>query len=456
MVASGSRAKEPARLPHRIHVTVIAAVAVLSSAAALAGGPYLELARVSALAALLVQVIVDLRAGRSRFMTSPLFLLSIIGVLFFSVFQRLWKDSGQLVIATFVGSPAEGIILAFCMTCLVFYLIASHLPLATKSKFSNRHFVPLFVLAACVSCFDITLYYLKSVQAPVPHFLANAHFIVPPLISICLCLLVRSAPARGRFVQLAVFFLIIATLGGLVYVREGKIVLFMLAAVSAYATRVFELSFKHLILAAIAALLIALAFGYTIQQTRWLVSFGPNPPSRMYFVNFKSKAVYRQTETGYCLDNVLKKHAAESFAASKQLFWLKGLVPGVLWPDKPTLSMGKEYAIKYCLRLERKSTLGDHSSSITLLGQPLIHGGVIGLIVHAGLLLLGLAIIERFNTNPKALSAAMVTALLPWLMDFDQDFAMYIANAAKFAVVMAIVFIPIVLIERRATALDQQ
>ena len=201
-----------------------------------------------------------------------------------------------------------------------------------------------------------------------------------------------------------------------------------------------------------AALMVILAFGITIQQTRWIVSAGPNPTREMYYRNIESKAVFRQTETGFCLDNVLKEHAAQPFAASKQLFWIKGLVPRVLWQDKPTLSLGKEYAVDYCSKQPRY--VGNHSSSITLLGQPIIHGGIIGLVFHAGLLLLGLVAIERLNANPAALPAAVVAALLPWLMDFDQDFAMYIANAVKFALVMAVVFIPVAIIERRAADFD--
>ena len=452
METSGTNANRPTSPPHHIHVTAISVVAVLSTAAALAGGPYIELARVGAVAALLAQVIVDLRGGRNRFMTSPLFLLSAIGIVFFSVFQSIWGGNTRSDIASFVGSQAEGIILAFCMACLVFYLVASRLFPAVKSAPSSRFITPLFVLAVCVSCIDIALYFLKSTQEPVPLLLANGHFVAPPLISICLCLLVRKAPACGRFIQLAIFILIIATLGGLIYVREGKIVMFILAAVSFYAIRVFDLSFPRIILATLAVSLIALAFGYSIQQTRWLVSVGPNPSAERYYTNFQSKAVYRQTETGFCLDNVLKEHTAEPFAVSEQLFWIRGLVPRILWQDKPSLSMGKEYAVKYCLRVER--TLGDHSSSITLLGQPLIHGGVIGLILHSGLLILGLAVVERFNANPAALPTAMVAALLPWLMDLDQDFAMYIANAVKFALVMAVVFVPIAIIERRAADFD--
>ena len=433
-------------------MNAIAALAAVSAIAAIAGGVYLDLARIGALAALLALMFIELRSGRKRFLTSPLFLLSAIGVVFFSVLQGLWNGKMRPDYATFVGSQAEGIILAFCMACLVFFVLASRENCNEPKEKTIRPetlALPLFILAAAVSCFDIAAYSLNSLQISIPPIVGQAHFVAPPLISLCLCLLVRGAPARGRNFQLAIFLLLIATLAGLLYVREGKIVLFTLTAIFLYTIRVFDLSLRRIILASLAALLIGLAFVSVIQITRWEAGTGEDATIETIFYQ---KVVLRQAETGYCLGNVLKAHAQEPFVAKQQLFWIKGLVPRVLWPNKPSLSLGKEYAVKYCLRLAK--TLGDHSSSITLLGQPVIHGGIIGLIIHTGLLLLALAAIERFNANSAALPSAMVAAMLPWLIDFDQGFAIYIANAVKFALVMAAVFVPVAMIERRAAGFD--
>ena len=87
-----------------------------------------------------------------------------------------------------------------------------------------------------------------------------------------------------------------------------------------------------------------------------------------------------------------------------------------------------------------------------LLGQPVIRGGWIGLFVHAGLLLFALAAIERLNADPHTLSAVVTGALLPWLIDFDQDFALYIANAVKFALVMVVVIIPVAMTEKHRSS----
>ena len=46
------------------------------------------------------------------------------------------------------------------------------------------------------------------------------------------------------------------------------------------------------------------------------------------------------------------------------------------------------------------------------------------------------------------MSTALVVALLTWLIEFDQDFTMYVANAVNFTLVMLILFVPMVLIER--------
>jgi hypothetical protein len=71
-----------------------------------------------------------------------------------------------------------------------------------------------------------------------------------------------------------------------------------------------------------------------------------------------------------------------------------------------------------------------------------------GLVFHAGILLFVLAIVETLNTNRVGLSTTLVVALLPWLIDFDQDFAMYVANAVKFFLAILALYTPIIWLER--------
>ena len=39
--------------------------------------------------------------------------------------------------------------------------------------------------------------------------------------------------------------------------------------------------------------------------------------------------------------------------------------------------------------------------------------------------------------DPRHTATVIITSLMPWLIDFDQDFAMYLANAIKFFIVMS-------------------
>ena len=436
-------------------IWIILGLALIVGIGSLAGGIYIEISRVGAVLALLLLVLFELRDGHKRFLTSPLFLLSTIGILFFSVAQGIWAPEPPWPDTTrnfslYVGSQAEAIILVFCMVGLVFYQFTSGIVAPSKSpeitELPNYVIFGLFMLALSISIFDVVLYYLK---ADMPPIYAKVHFVVPALLILSLILLIRNSVGRGGYYKIGLFLFSIFVLGGLVYVGESKIVVFIMTSLLLYSFRIFSFSFRHLILVLLASVLVVLALIQVIQQTRWKVSGSMQSEqiSTNYSRIFQGKGVWRQLETGYCLGNVVKSHANQPFDASKQNFWIIGLVPRVLWPDKPSLSLGKVYAVKYCSKLPH--LVGHHSSSITVLGQPLIHGGIFGLIIHAGLLLFALAGIEKLNANRSALSTCLVVALLPWLIDFDQDFAMYLANAVKFALVMLILFIPIVLIERR-------
>jgi len=161
--------------------------------------------------------------------------------------------------------------------------------------------------------------------------------------------------------------------------------------------------------------------------------------------------IWRQTGSINCFKNVIQNHWDQPFLLSKQLFWLKGLVPRAIWPEKPSLSLGREYAYSYCETTAPRYT--GHSGSITLLGQSIIHGGRLGVLLHGAILIIALGGIATLSRNPHNLSSASIAALLPWLIDFDQDFAMYIANASKFFLVMLPIIYVSSLSERKLSSL---
>ncbi len=448
------------------------ALAIPVVGAAFAGGGFFVVARYGAMAVLALQVFIEVRQGRNRFMTSPLFLLSALTATFFSFVQGIWGEIAPgfswADFPAYVGSSTEAIILSFAMTGFVFYNISSRYwrePGKTESECLEHggNLLPglILVFVLIIALLNSVLFHLNSSGDVAPALAAQVRFCTPALMSISLFFLARAVQGRGRKFLAVVLATALFAVLTLVYVREGKIVIFLVCALALYFARLHGLDFRRLLLAAVATLVVGLIMIQVVQMVRQPhlsaaapMVLEPTPagveaPGMMAWITKVAvgKAVWRQTETGYCFGNVLKDHAGAPFDLSKQNFWLIGLVPRVLWPAKPSLSLGQHYDARYCFKPVEK--VGRHSASITLLGQPVIMGGWIGLVVHGGLLLLALAAMEGLNRDPRALPGVLVGALLPYLIDFDQDFALYVANAVKFALVMGVLYVPIAVIEKR-------
>lgn len=144
----------------------------------------------------------------------------------------------------------------------------------------------------------------------------------------------------------------------------------------------------------------------------------------------REKLVFRQGESMYCL-----RHAVvDADHRTGPFYFSAALVPRVLWPGKPVLSQGDIYATRYCGWTDDDFTNSRHSSSVTLLGEPAIHGGPAGLALAGGLVVLatlggGLAL------RRGGAAAAVSFAALPLLVDFDQQFSIWLAAGLKNAVV---------------------
>ena len=295
----------------------------------LAGGVYIELARGGAVIALAFKAIVELRNGQKRFLTSPLFLLSVVGVLFFSVAQGIWGPEGQWPnnpnypnFALYVGSQAEAIILAFCMAGLVFYQISSASRKASANTITsglpNGLTVIFLLLPLCLTVGDLTLFSLKADQKDVFSLIYKMHFVVPPLIILSISILLQNSLKRGWLYKVSLFLLIIFISAGLLYVRESKVVLFTFVSIVLYALRLYNFSNFQLLLAALIVLFFISAIIMVLKHTNWKSPGGMTGIS--YSNLLRGKGVLRQTETGHCLSNVLKAHSKEPLEISKQTF----------------------------------------------------------------------------------------------------------------------------------------
>jgi len=153
-----------------------------------------------------------------------------------------------------------------------------------------------------------------------------------------------------------------------------------------------------------------------------------------------SKLIFRQTTSGACLNEVYEKYPSSE--STNPLFFTMAIVPRALWPEKPSLSRESEYAEKYCG--QTGAIKGSHSESITLLGEPLLNGGILGVIVAQLCLAVFFFIATNLLASGKPAQTILVVALLPWLATFEQHFGVYFANLVKTMIIMLPLFLVLI------------
>ena len=133
------------------------------------------------------------------------------------------------------------------------------------------------------------------------------------------------------------------------------------------------------------------------------------------------------------MQNVVETHFDKP-ARNHPFYFAFAVVPRVLWPEKPSLSRGTEFADIYC-GLKRKFS-NPNDQSVTLIGEPIIEAGVVGLLTAQAFLAILLVVVTAVLLRNRPTGHIAMAALLPWLVDFDQNFSMYFANATKMFLIM--------------------
>ena len=234
---------------------------------------------------------------------------------------------------------------------------------------------------------------------------------------------------RGRnfailFFGLAAFYLIVKTTTGLVQTP----VFIVTCATAFYFVAGVRRVRTLLIAIGMSGVLIAILFLGVAQARYWWMTERGASAGELLEAVILSKVITRQGRSANCLDNIATKHRAEA-GTERPFYFLSAIVPRALWPEKPVLSLGYEYGVKYC---GSKSPRSDpHYELITLLAEPLLHGGWSGLIAAQIFLGLGLGLVGFYMPRAGVIPLIAIVALLPWLIHFQQSLALYFANSVK-------------------------
>lgn len=391
---------------------------------------------------------------------SPVFLIAVLALVPYSLLPALYVEVYEWIFlpvfpeghglahqqaAAYVGSSAERLILLFA--ALAFASAVALLPFVdarSAPKFSDREpppawLWPLVLLSlalsgarAAVSVLGISAQdgFLSRLEqdaldAALPYFAFTAACQGYYHSGSC----IRRLATVGTIV-LGAALLILA------YSTKGALIASL--AAGALGLLGHSLRVRKVVLTAVAGgILVALVLGghNIIRQRLVGTDLAAASPTQLAMNAVTYKVILRQATTGYCFREVIARYL-DFKGEGNPFYFFAGIVPRYFWAEKPSLSRGAEYAVAYCGTGE---TLPErpHSASITLLGEPIREAGREGLVVATIIILTGLTAISLVGMSVVPGGLVMMVSLLPWLVDFDQHFALYIANALKAALYLS-------------------
>lgn len=407
-----------------------------------------------------------------NYATSPLFVFScFIGFVFSIIPYAIWilfaapeyisPVTGlprygapiMLYVLEYFGSDAEFIVLFFATTLLAthcFFFAAR--PARQNGQNDSVPFKSLKVIAAVLFILSLITILLSYSALRSTFILGVLNIVVAPALIVLLLFVTLS---YRKFLKFRFPILITIWVCGLVAVliaHSPKVALLTLGAGILLHIACHPPKLRTLVIFGLISIggFVAMSPLIELAQKNNLSLESAGPSSIDKFLHLiVLKAHLRQTETGYCLLNAYRQHAEHPFSASRYVDLHSILIPRVLWPDKPNFSSGNFYASQYC----RIKPSIHQSASITILGQPLIRGGRLGLLTSAIVILsifIGLTFLQNRSTSFGTIA---VLALMPWWIDFEQDYAIYIGNIIKYGSVIGLVTMAAVSIcKNQATA----
>lgn len=392
------------------------------------------------------------RSEKSLLLISPLFVLSILALVGYSLIEALYAlnpalfSVGKIPDArplSYTGSLGEALALQFCaygffMTALIYRLRLLQAPESADIYHYNTWSIVQPVATAAIIvflAFDVWVAmspdFRQLVTVGLGKQLADC---VEPLTAFSFIALAHCASRRGGSTTLCLCAVALSYLAIKSWIGLAQMPFMIVFVASAYylLKRRITLLASGLMLCAVVSIVFVAAYG--IAQTRFKPYLSPNASAfeAVKFV-FSLKIILRQGQSAYCLNRIVSNHRPGP-DAERPLYFISAVVPRVIWPNKPNLSRGYEFGTKYC---------GDHSRPdkphyelVTILAEPVLFGGFTGLAVMQVFLGTGLMLITFAMLRGGSVTLITLIALLPWLIHFQQSFALYFANAVKMFIYM--------------------
>lgn len=387
---------------------------------------------------------------------SPLFLLPALGYVLYVAAPALYAALGGLPgvpdwmyvkFLSYFGSRAELTVLQFVSLCLCAALALPAESRRSTSPVPARDDATVRLTAVAVGSAAALLKLIDSKVAELDTLFGGGlllHDALPPIAFLCIAAALLFASKGSRRVLVATAAWAACCLLAFLASDLARLPLALALFATGMAVAARGLSPAKVVAVAIpaiaaAALLAAAANSYRVKRA---VDY-PQSYADVFFRSFSHKFLLRHAASGHCFDRALKKHwDSTPFTLSHTA--LAGLVPRAIWPDKPSLSRGADYAVQYCdavMNAERP-----HAEALTLLSEPVIDAGKFGLIPGETIVILLLATAAYGMTRYGPIAFAAGIAMLPWLTGFEQHLAFFVANGVKMLLLMVPVALALYLV----------
>ncbi|MEX2450260.1 MAG: hypothetical protein WD407_05335 [Rhodospirillales bacterium] len=412
-----------------------------------------------------------LRDGLAVLFLSPIAIMGGLSIFAYSFLPALIPLQSKYIyvmrnwihdLPPYLNSLAEALIIAFSALMLLTLVVIAFTVRLRDIRINVRTNFHPYVRLILVSCLTFSLIFqgLWSVneiwpQLPPPTgILRQIHHALPALQTVALTALFIDSLSRGRKALslvcglAAITVLVLATAG----IAKTPIFHSVSLVIVWFALSALTLKKRFFVIGGISVLLALVLtlspFVRPGESSGWKTS----QEKSVYMVkSFWSQSTSRQLGTGRCLHDVTALHWPDSGEGSA-FYFLAGLVPRMLWPDKPSLSLGQQYAVRYCVSAPGST----HTASISLLGEPITQAGRVGLAVAMIVLVTALSAVTLLALKTTPYGIIALVALLPWLMDFDQHYALYWANSVKMAIIVLGVLFALAWAQRRLDRRDAQ